>query len=160
MIITKADKSDLKNILELQYLAYQSEAKLLNNYQIPPLKQTIEEIEQEYEKGIFLKAIGKAGKIIGSVRAYIENDTAYIGKLIVQPDKQSQGIGTKLVQTIEQECPANRYEIFTSDKSLRTICLYEYLGYVRFRERKISDKLNLVYLEKYADTNVQGENLC
>ena len=153
MQITKADKSDLKEILELQYLAYQSEAVLLNNFEIPPLKQTLEEVEQEYAKGIFLKAVDTDGKIIGSVRAYIEtqNNTAYIGKLIVLPEKQSQGIGTKLVQAIEQECfdLITRYEIFTSDKSLRTIRLYEYLGYAKFKEQKISDKLNLVFLEKY-----------
>jgi hypothetical protein len=49
MIITKADKSDLKQILDLQYLAYQSEARLINDFTIPPLKQTSEEIEQEYQ---------------------------------------------------------------------------------------------------------------
>ena len=148
MIITKAQNSDLKQILELQYLAYQSEAKLLNNFEIPPLKQTYKEVELEYTRGLFLKATDETGKIIGSVRAYIEDNTAYIGKLIVLPEKQGQGIGTKLVLAIEQECSAIRYEIFTSDKSLRTIRLYEYLGYARFKEQKISDKLTLVFLEK------------
>lgn len=38
--IKRADKADLKAILELQYLAYQSEAKLFNNPDIPPLKTT------------------------------------------------------------------------------------------------------------------------
>ena len=148
MVITKAEKTDLKEILELQYLAYQSEAKLLNNFEIPPLKQTLDEVEQEYNKGIILKATDEIGKIIGSVRIYTENNTAYIGKLIVQPEKQGKGIGTKLMQAIEQECTVARYEIFTSDKSIRTIRLYEHLGYVKFKEQKISDKLNLVFLEK------------
>ena len=151
MLIIKAEKSDLKTILELQYLAYQSEAKLLNNFEIPPLKQSYDEVVREYIKGLFLKAIDETGEIIGSVRAYIDNDTAYIGKLIVRPEKQSQGIGTKLVRKIEQECPAGRYEIFTSDKSLRTIRLYEHLGYAKFKEQRISDNLNLVFLEKYSE---------
>ena len=146
--IIRADKSDLKTILELQYLAYQSEAKLLNNFEIPPLKQSYDEVEQEYRKGLFLKAMDESGEIVGSVRAYVEDNTAYIGKLIVRPEMQSQGIGTKLVKCIEQECPADRYEIFTSDKSSRTIGLYEHLGYVKFKEQKISDALTLVFLEK------------
>jgi hypothetical protein len=50
---------------------------------------------------------------------------------------------------------AARYEIFTSSKSLRTIGLYEHLGYVRFKEQKISDKLTLVFLEKYK-TDLKG----
>ena len=40
MRITEAETEDMKEILDLQYLAYQSEAKLFNNWDIPPLKQT------------------------------------------------------------------------------------------------------------------------
>ncbi|MCL2504811.1 MAG: GNAT family N-acetyltransferase [Alphaproteobacteria bacterium] len=148
MIVTKAESVDLEKILNLQYLAYQSEAVLLNDFSIPPLKQTIEEINQEYEKGIFLKAVD-AGDIIGSVRACIDNNTAYIGKLIVLPERQRQGIGTKLMSAIERECAVARYELFTSDKSVRNIQLYERLGYVRFREQKVADGLTFVYLEKH-----------
>ena len=120
----------------------------MNNYDIPPIKQTNEEVEQEYAKGIFLKATDEDGQIIGSVRAYMENDTAYIGKLIVHPDKQGQGIGTKLVSAIEKQYSVPRYEIFTSTKSIRTIQLYERLGYVQFKEVRMSEGLNIVYLEK------------
>lgn len=47
----------MQEILDLQYLAYQSEAKLFNNPDIPPLKQTLADIENEYQKGIILKAL-------------------------------------------------------------------------------------------------------
>ena len=151
MIITEADKTDLQQILDLQYLAYQSEAKLLNDFSIPPLKQTIEEINREYETSVFLKATDGNGDIIGSVRAYTSNGTTYIGRLIVRPDKQGQGIGTKQLYMIEQKCQAKRYELFTSSKSIRNIKLYERLGYVRFREEKVADGLSFVYLDKYAN---------
>jgi len=150
MTIVTAGKSDLQAILELQYLAYQSEARLLNDFTIPPLRQTYGETEQEYLNGIFLKAMDEDGKIIGSVRARVKNDTAFIGKLIVHPDKQGQGIGTKLLSAVEGECRAARYELYTSDRSLRNIRLYERLGYVRFREQRVSEALTLVYLEKFA----------
>lgn len=87
MIITKADKSDLSAILELQYLAYQSEAKLVNDYSIPPLKQTLDEITDEYDKSLFIKATDEDGLIVGSVRAHIADGTAFIGRLIVHPSK-------------------------------------------------------------------------
>ncbi|MDR2532459.1 MAG: GNAT family N-acetyltransferase [Oscillospiraceae bacterium] len=148
VIIKKAEKEDLQQILELQHLAYQSEAVRHDDFSIQPLKQTLAEVEQEYGKGLFLKAIDESDKIIGSVRAYAENGTAYIGKLIVQPKMQSQGIGTKLMKTIEQEYIGMRYELFTGYKSTRTIGIYEHLGYIRFKEQKITDKLTLVFLEK------------
>ena len=79
MIITKATKEDLSEILQLQYLSYQSEAKLLNNFDIPPLKQTLQEVQNEYDNGTRLKVLDDNNRIIGSVRGYIENGTLYIG---------------------------------------------------------------------------------
>lgn len=114
MIIEKAEKKDLHIILDLQYLAYQSEAKLYNNPNIPPLSQTLDEVESEYQKGIVLKAVDENNSIIGSVRAYYDKGTVYIGKLMVHPQKQGQGIGTQLLQAIENEFPKQRYELFTS----------------------------------------------
>ena len=154
MTITKAEESDLQQILDLQYLAYQSEARLLDDFTIPPLTQTLAEVEQEFAKGIFLKAVDGIGEKIGSVRAWKEGNTVYVGKLIVQPEMQSRGIGTKLVRAIEREFSCKRYEIFTSTKSVRTIRIYEHLGYVKFKEQKISDKLTLVFLEK---KNINGK---
>lgn len=39
MEISRANEEDLQEILNLQYLAYQSEAKLFNSSDIPPLKR-------------------------------------------------------------------------------------------------------------------------
>lgn len=149
MNIEKAEREDLQKILDLQYLAYQSEAKLFNNRDIPPLKQTLEDVFDEYQKGIILKALDEEGKIIGSVRGYLENGTVHIGKLMVQPKEQGKGIGTKLLLSIEEEFPDCRYELFTSTKSKRNIELYEKLGYKVFFEKKITEELRFVYLEKY-----------
>lgn len=148
MTIQEAEKSDLPKILDLQYSAYQSEARLLDNPNIPPLKQTLEDVEKEFEKGTILKTVDEGGAIIGSVRAYSKDGTAYIGKLIVHPDLQGQGIGTQLLKEIERACPHTRYELFTSTKSARNIRLYERLGYRVFEERAVSEDLNFLYLEK------------
>jgi len=149
MRIIRAEKSDMKEILALQYAAYQSEAKLVNDFSIPPLKQTYDEIISEYENGVILKSIGETGEIIGSVRAYKDNETVYIGKLIVKPELQGRGTGTKLLFAIEEECPSLRYELFTSDKSIRNIKLYERVGYVKFKEEAVNENLTFVYMEKY-----------
>ena len=85
--IVKANREDMEEILELQYLAYQSEAALFGSRDIPPLKETLEEVYKEYDEGLVLKM--KCGsKIIGSVRAREQDGTVYIGKLMVHPDYQ------------------------------------------------------------------------
>ena len=83
MRIKKAEKVDLLEILNLQYLAYQSEARLFDNEDIPPLKQTLVDVENEYQRGVILKALDEDKAIIGSVRAFCDNGTVYIGKLMV-----------------------------------------------------------------------------
>ena len=54
---------------------------LANQYR-KQYKFSIRLIQQEYQKGIILKVITDNDKIIGSVRAYCENGTVYIGKLM------------------------------------------------------------------------------
>ena len=112
--ILKAGRNDLRGILDLQYLAYQSEARLHNDPKIPPLTQTLDAVIMEYDRGIFLKAIDENRTILGSVRAYEKNGSLHIGKLIVHPEHQGHGIGTQLLQAIERLYPHTRYELFTS----------------------------------------------
>lgn len=63
------------------------------NKVIPPLKQKIEELNDEYNDGIILKMIDDNNTIIGSVRAKIDSGTVHIGKLMVHPDHQHKGYG-------------------------------------------------------------------
>jgi len=147
MRIVKAEYSDLSEILQLQHLAFQSEAILLNNEKIPPLLQTLQELEEEYSRGVILKAVDTEDKIVGSVRGHVERNTLYIGKLIVHPTVQNRGIGRKLLDEIERLYPRLRYEIFTSSKSSRTLKMYEKRGYRQFKEKIISD-IMIVYMEK------------
>jgi GNAT superfamily N-acetyltransferase len=148
MKILYAEATDLQEILELQYIAYQSEAELVNNYRIQPLTQTYDEIVEEFQNGIFYKSIDNTGKIVGSVRGHEKEGTLYIGKLMVNPLFQGKGIGTKLLQTIEEDYKDLRKELFTSDLSKQNIKLYERNGYRKFQTKSIADGLNLIYLEK------------
>ncbi len=154
MRIQTADQNDLREILDLQILAYQSEACLLNNPNIPPLKQTLEDVQSEYKAGTYLKAVDETGAIVGSVRAYAKDGTLYIGKLIVRPDRQGRGIGSALLTQIERECLHSRYELFTSSKSAKNLRLYERLGYRVFAEKEVSCDLKFVYLEKTEQNNI------
>jgi len=145
--IEKVTAEDLSDILGLQYLAYQSEAELLGDYNIPPLKQSLAEVAAEFEKGVILKTLDDEGNIVGSVRGYVEKGTLYIGKLIVTPERQGQGIGSALLSEIERLYPDLRYELFTSDKSAGNLDFYEKRGYTRFKVTDISPSLRFIYLE-------------
>jgi ribosomal protein S18 acetylase RimI-like enzyme len=148
MLIEVATVADAREILDLQKKAYQSEAAIYNDYTISPLQQTLEEMVDEIQKQTVLKALSN-GQIVGSVRGFVRSETAYIGRLIVQPELQGQGIGTRLVLAIEESLKrVARFELFTGHQSERNIRLYQHLGYHIFRQEKINPKLTLVYLEK------------
>lgn len=148
MEIIRADKKDLNEILLLQYAAFQSEAKILNNEKIPPLTQTLSDLQEEFDKKIFLKATDENEKIVGSVRFFLENETVYIGKLIVSPKFQNRGIGAKLLLDVEKIFPGKRYELFTRAGNLKNLAFYKKHGYKIFSEKVFNKDLTFVYLEK------------
>jgi GNAT superfamily N-acetyltransferase len=108
----------------------------------------LEELIREYDNGILLKAIDDNNVIIGSVRGYVESKTLFIGKLMVHPKHQGNGIGSQLLHAIELFCPECRYELFTSEKSTQNLQFYENKGYRRFMEKLVTPGLKLIYLEK------------
>ena len=153
MMIMRAETDDLPAILALQKLCYQSEAQLVNDFSIPPLKQTLEGITEDFHTGIILKAVNqeKPDEIIGSVRGRLCGNTLYIGRLIVHPACQNQGIGTKLLLEMEALYPDARYELFTSDRSSKNLFLYTKNGYKEFKREALNEVVNLVFLEKWAN---------
>jgi GNAT superfamily N-acetyltransferase len=153
MIIEQASTKDAAEILALQKLAYRSEAELYDDYTIPPLTQTLEEMCDDLETQLVLKASiedGSVGKrIIGSVRASVRQGTCFVGRLIVHPDFQNRGIGTQLMNELEETFrQATRFELFTGSKSERNVAFYQKLGYSPFKHEELSDRVTLVFMEK------------
>jgi ribosomal protein S18 acetylase RimI-like enzyme len=147
--VERAERRDAGEILALQKLAYQSEADLYQDYTILPLTQTLEQIASEFDEQMFLKAV-ENGRIVGSVRAYQDEGTCYVGRLIVHPDAQGRGIGQQLMDAIEGAFPeASRFELFTGHLSERNIRFYQKLGYRCFRQRELSGSVSLVYMQKF-----------
>jgi ribosomal protein S18 acetylase RimI-like enzyme len=146
--ISRAVVADAAVILELQKLAYESEARLYEDWSIPPLMQTLDGIRKEFETQTFLKA-DLGGSLVGSVRAAYENNVCAIGRLIVHPSHQGQSIGTRLMQAIEDAFPrAERFELFTGERSAGNIRLYVRLGYRIVRSERLSPAVTLVHMEK------------
>lgn len=142
-------KDDLEEILKLQKLVYQENALRYDDFTIPPLTQTFENLKEELEDSIILKVV-EDKIIVGSVRAFEKDGSCYIGRLIVHPGYQNKGIGKKLMKAVEKCFEGIRFELFTGHLDEKNLAFYEKLGYKRFREEKINDGLRFVYLEKKA----------
>src|SRR5208282_3059421 len=148
VIITRSELEDAEAIVALQKLAYESEALIYDHFTIPPLTQTLENLQSEFNTKTILKAVAD-GRIVGSVRAYQMNHTCYVERLIVHPDFQGRGIGTRLMNEIEEQfATTSRLELFTGHKSEKNIRLYSKLGYKIFKREPVTDRLTFVFMEK------------
>lgn len=148
--IQLAQRTDLPEILQLQKECYLSEAELYNDFTIPPLLQTIESMNEEFDSNwLFLKITYK-DEIIATGRGITEGDTTHIAKLAVKKGFQNQKLGQALLHEIEARLNnCSRYELFTGYKSERNIHLYKKNGYAAFKTEFIHDNLSLVFMEKF-----------
>ena len=154
--IEKALVEDAPEILEVQRLAYALEAELYNAFDIPPLTETVEEVESDLRSHVFLKATVGGGRLVGSVRAFMEDEaTCCVGRLAVHPEFQNHGIGTRLMTEIERHFPeAEDFELFTGHKSSRNIHVYEKLGYREVRRNQVAPDIFLLYMVKKVGARV------
>ena len=141
MEILQASVADLERILEVQKLAYESEARLYDDWNIQPLTQSLAELKIDFSEKVFFKAKVK-GNLVGSVRTY-ELD-GHIGRLIVHPNWQGKGIGTALMRNVEKAFSHMQYfELFTGFRSENNIGFYQILGYGIYKSKGI-----LVFMQK------------
>ena len=146
--ILKAYLSDAREILAIQKSAYLLEAERYSDYNITPLKQTLEELIDQFKDHVVLKAILN-GKIIGTVRAYEKEGTCYIGRLAVLAEMHNRGIGTALMKEIETCFHPKRYELFVGAKSDNNIHLYQKIGYHTCRKAAYECRaIEILYMEK------------
>jgi ech hydrogenase subunit C len=168
----QADKGDAPEILALQKIAYQSEAELYGDDSLPATQQTLQDMENDFERVpdrvaalangqhaagdgrtkadqiVFLKAVVN-GKIIGSVRGYALGETAYLRRMIVHPYFRRRGIGRRLLKEIENTFPdVKRFEAKTGHQSKRNLFQLSRGGYQVFRTEPFAPNINWVYLQK------------
>ena len=99
---------------------------------------------------MFLKATVQ-DVIVGSVRAYADRGTCFIGRLMVHPRLQRRGIGTALMLQIETYFPdVERFQLFTGARSVANIRLYRRLGYAIVATEPVDDRLSIVIMTKPA----------
>ena len=143
-----ASIDDAEKILEIQKAAFLGQARIYNNYQLPPLTQNLESIKNEFNEKTFLK-IQIGNQIIASVRFKDADGYVTIDRLVVKPEYQNQGFGTTMLREIEARVPdAITFQLFTGNKSTRNIQLYEKNGFKVIESQTADQAIELLYMEK------------
>lgn len=151
VVIEPVQREDAGELLTLQRAAYVSEARLYGDLELPALSQTLRELEADLATSTALKAVA-GHRIVGAVRARVEDRVLHIGRLTVAPDRQGRGIGSRLLVVVEavhaHAGTAGSAMLFTGDRSSANLALYASHGYVEVRREPLRPGVVLVHLAK------------
>lgn len=146
---------DSGELLTLQRAAYVTEAQAHDDPDLPPLTQSFGELSSELEDPS-VTAIGlrnDAGRLVAAVRFAIAEDpqVANLGRLVVAPDRQGWGLGSRLLELVEERVPSSVLELrlFTGERSLGNLRLYGRRGYREIHRTITPLGYALVHLTKY-----------
>jgi ribosomal protein S18 acetylase RimI-like enzyme len=141
---------DAGEVLTLQRAAFVQEALIYGTPEMPPLTQTLEELEAELREN--LGCVALAGpRIVGAVRAQRDGELLLVGRIAIAPDQQGRGLGTTLLAAVEQrgrEAGATEAELFTGSLSEANLRLYEREGYRETQRVPGDDGTAQVFMRK------------
>lgn len=124
-------RSDAGEVLTLQRAAFVQEALTYGDPDMPPLTQTLDELEHELRENLGCVAVD-GSRIVGAARARLDGELLLIGRISIAPDQQGNGVGTALLSAVEgrgRNAGATEAELFTGSLSEANLRLYEREGY-------------------------------
>ena len=125
-----AQPSDAGELLTLQKACWVQEQEANPGVEIPPLHETLDDVLAWMQEWTVL-VLRRGGRLIGAARGRAHGELWDVGRLMVAPDLQGQGIGRRLLTAIEAAAPPDvtSYELFTGASSTRNQRLYRRAGY-------------------------------
>ena len=141
---------DAGEILTLQRAAYITEAQAHDDAHLPPLTQSLADLRAELTRpSVTAWGFRDTGRLLAAVRVDVDRSVARLGRLVVAPDCQGRGLGSRLLRAAERRCPTgvSTVELFTGERSVANLRLYHRLGY-RETHRSNAGTYQLVHLTK------------
>ncbi len=135
-----------ERVLSVQFPSYRIEAALLDNYEIPPLKDTVASLHNCDETffGYFIDE-----ELCGVISVKLEEDIVDIHRLFVHPNHLRKGIAKKLLYFLQEEFhDAKKMIVTTGSKNSPAIEFYQKNGFTMLKEITVEENLSLTLFEK------------
>lgn len=147
IVLSPISDADAGEVLTVQRAAFVSEAAIYGSVDMPPLTQTLSELEAELraESGWTARI---DGRLVGAIRFVERDGMLLIGRIAIAPDMQGEGVGRMLLEKAESSSSAQVSELFTGSLSEANIRLYESCGYEEHERVPDGDGTAQVFLRK------------
>jgi 8-oxo-dGTP pyrophosphatase MutT (NUDIX family)/GNAT superfamily N-acetyltransferase len=132
-------------VLDLQRKSYRVEADLIGTDEIPPLKETFQELQDCGETfiGCYIE-----GVLAGAVSFKKEGEMLDIHRMMIHPDCFRRGIARKLIAQLEQ-IGYSEMIVSTGAANTPAVKLYEKLGFVRQNDSVVGNGLVIANFKKH-----------
>jgi ribosomal protein S18 acetylase RimI-like enzyme len=145
-LIDQIDPKTAKEILVVQQAAYLQESLLIDYPDLPPLKETLEDIQDSSETFLGYQL---NDEIVGVLSYDIQDDVLTITRLVVHPDFSRRGIGKSLLEKVLHHPIVNHFIVGTAAKNIPALKLYEKYGFATTSRQTLPGGLELVRLGKH-----------
>ncbi|KGA98361.1 acetyltransferase [Alkalihalobacillus alcalophilus ATCC 27647 = CGMCC 1.3604] len=145
-LIDLKDKLQAETALKLQKAAYQVEAELTNFKQIPPLQETLEQLQQSKETyyGYFQRA-----ELCGFITCKRTRGVLDIHKLVTHPRHFKKGIAQALLVYVEKEMDGLEIiSVATGTMNEPAIRFYKKNGFKEVRKQVITEQFSMTHFNK------------
>jgi ribosomal protein S18 acetylase RimI-like enzyme len=148
MVIQALEKTDRRKtalVFEIQMSAYRREADILGVDSLPPLRESIGDIQDTHQQ-IFVSL--EQDIPVGAIFLEQEGDSITISKLAVDPKHFRKGVGKALVEHCLMRHSGFAFKVSTGAKNLPAVRLYQSLGFVVREQFEADGGLMLIRLER------------
>jgi GNAT superfamily N-acetyltransferase len=150
LTIVAARLDDAPALHAMQMIAFEPEALASQTREIPPLQETVAGIREHIRTATVLKALD-GERLLGSVRGIVADGACLIRVLVVAPQAQGRGLGTRLLAAIEAAHPhVERFDLTTNMLMLGNVRFYLRHGYDIVEQVQHSPTIRLAFMRKIA----------
>ncbi len=128
--IRPAVPADAGEILTIQRACWLQEQQANPDAWVPALHESLDDVRAWLSEWTVL-VMRRDGRLVGGARGRLEGEVWELGRLMVAPDLQGQGLGRVLLEAIEAAAPpaATSYTLFTGAGSADNLRMYKRAGY-------------------------------
>ncbi len=125
-----AAPADVGELFVLQMCCWVQEMHANPGVRIPALHEDLDDVRRSLGEWTWL-VLRRAGRLVAAARGRADGETWDVGRLMVAPDLQGQGLGRFMLAEIEAAAPpgVTSYSLFTGASSTDNIRMYKKAGY-------------------------------